>query len=257
MHFLHIFNYYISNQKTLKKSKKYIIFKQSIKKHWFMTVYAYLRVSTDQQDTDNQKHGIIQYAKSNNLQKLQYIEDTASGAKHWKDRQLGELLEKATAGDLILFAEVSRIGRSTLQVLEFLQTAADRKVIIHIAKQQMIFDNSLNSRIIATTLALAAEIEREFISARTREALAKRKAAGHTLGRPKGSTNKKHKLDPHQKEIIQLLENKVSKAAIARIFSVSRNTVSDYIKLKNLDGKHATKPTFREHGNQIWLTDED
>ena len=199
-----------------------------------MTVYAYLRVSTDTQDTDNQKHGIIQYAKANNLTSLHYIKDTASGKKHWTARQLGSLLAKATAKDIILFAEVSRIGRSTLQVLEFLQTAADKEIIIHIAKQRMIFDNSLNSRIIATTLALASEIEREFISIRTKEALAKRKAAGYTLGRPKGSTNKSHKLDPHEKEIQQLLAAKVSKAAIARMLNVSRNTVIDYIKLKEL-----------------------
>ncbi len=199
-----------------------------------MTIFAYLRVSTDQQDTDNQKHGIIQYAKSNNLQNLQYIEDTASGRKHWTERQLGTLLEQANSGDVILFAEVSRIGRSTLQVLEFLQAAADKQVIIHIAKQRMIFDNSLNARIIATTLALAAEIEREFISVRTKEALAKRKAEGKPLGRPKGATNKKHKLDEHEQDIKDLLRAKVSKAAIARMLGVSRNTVRDFVKRKNL-----------------------
>ena len=122
-------------------------------------IHAYLRVSTDRQDADNQKHGILQYAQARNLQPLHFVEDCISGTKHWKKRELGTLLDKLESGAVIIFSEVSRIARGTLQTLEFLKAASEKEITIHIAKQNMIFDNSLNSKIIATTLALAAEIE--------------------------------------------------------------------------------------------------
>ena len=154
-----------------------------------MPTYAYIRVSTDAQDLNNQRHGVIEYAKKHGLEPMVFFEDTASGKKSWRERDLGRLLDQATAGDVLLVAEVSRLARSTLQVLEILQEAAKREVAVHVAKSNMVMDGSLNSRITAVVLGLAAEIEREFISARTTEALAKRKAEGKTLGRPKGAVS--------------------------------------------------------------------
>ena len=138
-------------------------------------IYAYLRVSTDKQDTENQKTGIVEYAKSCNLKVDAFVEDIVSGTKDWTKRDLGRIINGAKKGDTIIFAEVSRIARSTLQCLQVLQICADKKLVIRVAKQNMIFDNSLNSKIIATTLTLAAELERAFISMRTKEALQKGK----------------------------------------------------------------------------------
>src|SRR5262249_36732080 len=148
-----------------------------------MAVYAYLRVSTDRQDVDNQRYGILEYANTHGLAPLRFVEDTVSGRLSWREPAIGHLLVRtARAGDVILFAEVSRMARSTLQVLEILEHCMQRGVHVHIAKQRMVLDGSMPSRITATVLGLAAEIEREFIALRTREALAKRKEGGEPPG---------------------------------------------------------------------------
>lgn len=191
-----------------------------------MAIYAYLRVSTDQQDLDNQRHGVIEYAKVKGWNSgLIFYEDTASGKKSWKDRDLGKLIETAKKGDVLLVAEISRMARSTLQVLEILQETAKKEIIVHVAKSNMIMDGSLNSKITATILGLAAEIEREFISARTTEALAKRKAAGLPLGRPKGRANNSKKLDSKKEEIKDLLAKGVHKTSICRMFDCAPTTL--------------------------------
>lgn len=148
--------------------------------------YAYLRISTDKQDVENQRHGILEYANRHNLSGLNFIEDTVSGKKKWKDRKLGELVETLVKGDVIVFAEISRMARSALQVLEILEVCISRGISVHITKQNIVLDGSLQAKIMATMLGLAAEIERDFVSMRTIEALAARKAAGQVLGRPKG-----------------------------------------------------------------------
>ena len=144
-----------------------------------MANYAYLRVSTDQQDVDNQRHGILEYANQRGINGLQFVEDNASSKIKWRDRKSGDLLLKTMQpGDTVLFLEVSRMARSTLQILEMLEHCAEQELIVHIVKQNMVFDDSLNSKITATVMGLAAEIERDFISMRTKEALAKRKQLG-------------------------------------------------------------------------------
>ena len=156
-------------------------------KKLIMVAYAYLRVSTDRQDLDNQRHDILEYANIHAISHLKFVEDQTSGRMKWRARMVGKLiLETAGSGDIIIFAEISRMARSTLQVLEILECCVHREISVHIAKQQMVLDDSMQSRITSTVLGLAAEIEREFISLRTTEALALRKAEGKPLGRPPG-----------------------------------------------------------------------
>ena len=198
-----------------------------------MPNYAYLRVSTDKQDVDNQKHGILEYANQHRISGLKFIEDTVSGKKKWRDRKLGELIHSLCAGDTIVFAEVSRMARSTLQVLEILELCMEKDVNVYIAKQQMRLDGTMQSRITATVLGLAAEIEREFISLRTREALAARKASGMILGRPKGpATNTK--LDKHRNAIVDYLAKELSVRSIAKLIEEPATTVNDYIRRHKL-----------------------
>jgi DNA invertase Pin-like site-specific DNA recombinase len=148
---------------------------------------------------------------------------------------VGQLLtETVQAGDVVLFAEISRMARSTLQVLEMLEDAMTRGVIVHIAKQQMVLDGSMQSRIAATVLGLAAEIEREFISLRTTEALARRKASGQPLGRPKGSQAPRVKLDDRADEIRRYLAIGLSKRAIAKLVECSPTTLYDWLARRNL-----------------------
>lgn len=211
-----------------------------------MAVYAYLRVSTDAQDVENQKHGILEYANAHDLGKVIYIEDSASGKLNWTERKLGELINTtAAAGDTVLFAEFSRIGRSTLQVLEVLKAALELNIQIHIAKDKIVMDDSIQSTIYATVLGLAAEIERNFIALRTKESIAKRKqelkekgyflnAKGEkvtSLGRPRGKAVAT-KLDKHEKEIKNYLKKGVSKRSIARIVECAPNTLYAWLKRK-------------------------
>lgn len=191
--------------------------------------YAYLRVSTDQQDTDNQKHGILEYANAHAITGLEFVEDVASGKLDWKARKVGELLMQCQPGDVVVFAEISRMARSTLQVLEILRHCVDAQINVHIAKQRMILDGSMQSRITATVLGLAAEIEREFISMRTKEALAKRKAEGVQLGRPKGRAERVM-LDDKAALIMGYLAKGISKADIARLCDCSTVTLYAWLK---------------------------
>ena len=198
-----------------------------------MTNYAYLRVSSDNQDLYNQKFGILDYCNKKQISDIQFIEDTSSGKISWKDRAIGKIVKYAKAGDAILAAEVSRLGRSALQVLEILQMAAQKKVIVHITKNSMIVDGSIQSTITTTILGLAAQIEREFISSRTKEALAKRKAEGMKLGRPKGKSENL-KLDPFENEIRNYLRKGINKLAISKLIECSPSTLYLWLKRKKL-----------------------
>jgi DNA invertase Pin-like site-specific DNA recombinase len=202
-----------------------------------VSTYAYLRVSTDRQDVDNQRHGILEYANTHGLTPVQFVQDAISGRMAWRTRTIGQLLTAtATAGDVVIFAEISRMARSTLQVLEMLALGMEREIHIHIAKQRIILDGSLQSRIAATVLGLAAEIERELIAARTREALAKRKADGKTLGRPRGAKNARLKLDEHADAIRRYLDKGLSKRSIAKLVECAESTLYDWLARRRLPG---------------------
>lgn len=189
-----------------------------------MTNFAYLRVSTDSQDVKNQKFGVLDYSHAQNLTPLKFIEDTASGTTPWRERSIGCLLENGKAGDIIIVAEVSRLGRSILQVLEILEVAAQKGISVHIAKNRMIMDGSMQSTITATILGLVAQIEREFISSRTKEALQKEKNEGTVLGRPKGQSDTL-KLDSMKDEILGYLKKGINKRAIAKLVECSPSTL--------------------------------
>ena len=105
-----------------------------------MANYAYLRVSTHTQDVENQKLSVLDYCNSQGIASIEFVEDTTSGRRSWRDREIGRLLETADAGDVLVAAEVSRLARSTLQVLELLQAATERGVTVHIAKNWMVLD---------------------------------------------------------------------------------------------------------------------
>ena len=201
-----------------------------------MAHYAYLRVSTDQQDVDNQRHGILEYANKNGIDSLSFIEDTGSGKKKWKERKLGDLVTATMKkGDVLVVAEISRLARSTLQVLEMLEVSAESGLSVHIAKQNLVFTEKgdMTSTIMATVLGMVAQIEREFISMRTKEALAARKAAGMTLGRPKGKS-KTVKLDDHEEEIKGYLRKGINKRAIAKLVDCAPSTLYDWMKRRNI-----------------------
>ena len=198
-----------------------------------MTNFAYLRVSSDQQDIKNQKFGLLEYCNNRNINPIKFVEDTVSGKITWKERAIGNILEKAKKGDLIVVSEISRLGRSTLQVLEILEAAAKKEISVHIAKNHMVIDGSIQSTITATVLGLAAQIEREFISSRTKEALAKRKEDGMKLGRPKGQAQLL-KLDNYRDEILKYLKKGINKRAISKLIECSPSTLYEWLKRRKL-----------------------
>jgi len=197
-----------------------------------MTNFGYLRVSTDRQDAKNQKLGVLDYCNHHSLNPVKFVEDIVSGKTPWRERAIGSLLEKATAGDSIIVAEVSRLGRSTLQVLEILEMAAKKGVSVHIVKNHLIMDGSLQAIITATILGLAAHIEREFISLRTKEALSKSKMEGIKLGRPKGQADIL-KLDAYRDEIMGYLKKNINKRSIAKLIECSPSTLYKWLKRRH------------------------
>ncbi|WP_273788562.1 recombinase family protein [Bartonella grahamii] len=196
--------------------------------------YAYLRVSRDGQDTENQKFGLLEYANKNGFAPLHIEEEIASRGKDWRKRKLGALIEKAECGDVLLTPEFSRIAGSSLAVLEILKAASERGLIVHITKQNLIMDGSLQSDIIANVLGMVSQIERHLIQTRTKEALNVARQRGIKLGRPKGSKATQLKLDNHIDEIQAFINVGLSQSRIAKTLGVSVNTLRLFIERKNI-----------------------
>ncbi|QPT38932.1 Putative DNA-invertase from lambdoid prophage Rac [Oligella ureolytica] len=206
------------------------------------TYYAYLRVSRDGQDPENQKLGLLEYANSRGFAPLHIEEEIASRAKDWRKRKIGRLIEQAQRGDVILTPEFSRIAGSALAALEILKAASERGLIVHVTKQQIVMDGSLQSDIMATVLGLAAQIERHFIQTRTKEALQVARQRGKTLGRPKGSTASYYKLDDRIQEVQAFVNLGLSQRRAAELLGVSPNTLRLFIKRRRIKPT-GTQPT--------------
>ena len=170
-------------------------------------IYAYIRVSTDKQITENQKYEIESYCRLHGLQIDKWLEETISGTKRIKDRLLGRLLNKCKNGDTIIASELSRFGRSLLDVMAMLNDLLEKDVHIITIKDNYNLDKSIQSKVLAFAFSLSAEIERQLISQRTKQALQVCKAKGIKLGRP----SKPHKMHD---SIIELYELGFSKKEI-------------------------------------------
>ncbi len=195
---------------------------------------AYLRVSTDGQDLKNQKYEILDYASKNDMQVTDWIEISVSSRRSNKERLIDELLERLETGDCLIVSELSRLGRSVGQVITIMDELIKRQVKVIIIKQNMIINgkNDIQTKTMITMFSLFAEIERDLISERTKAGLAKARAEGKLLGRPKG--NGKSKLNGKEKEIQDLLNKKVSRASIAKIMDVSWPAANHFIKTRGL-----------------------
>jgi len=195
-------------------------------------VYAYLRVSTIAQEMDSQKLGIVDYAQERNLRIDEWVQEKVSGSVDASMRDLGlKLIPKLQTGDALIIPELSRLGRSTIDVLATLKLLSERRVKVHIVKGALQLDDSLNSKILSTVLGLAAEIERELIRQRSREGQARAKAAGKHIGRPRieREEDRRSKLDKHADEIIKLAGRGVTKANLARVFNCDWLTMNIWL----------------------------
>ena len=193
-------------------------------------IYGYIRVSTDRQTVENQRFEINQFCEKQQIVVNKWIEETISGTKEVQERQLGKLLKRMKKGDVLICSELSRLGRNLLMIMGVLNECMNRDIQVWTIKDNYRLGSDINSKVLAFAFGLSAEIERNLISQRTKEALARKKAEGVVLGRPKGSKSAKTKLNGQEKQIKELLEKKVSYSAIGRILGVHRLTVSSFVK---------------------------
>lgn len=195
-------------------------------------IYGYIRVSSDKQTVENQRFEINNFCRRESLSIDGWIEETISGTKEYKKRELGRLLRRVQRGDLIICAELSRLGRNLFMIMEILGICMNRECRVWTIKDNYRLGDDIQSKVLAFAFGLSAEIERNLISQRTKEALARRKAEGVVLGRPKGRKTalEKHPLYGKDKLIRELLAAAVSKREIAKICKVDRNTLHRYIK---------------------------
>jgi DNA invertase Pin-like site-specific DNA recombinase len=189
-------------------------------------IYGYIRVSTDKQDNENQRHEILRFCERENLQIDEWIEETISGTKDPKKRKLGELLNKVSKGDLIISGEISRLGRSLFMIMEILKGLLEKEVRVWTLKDNYRLDDSMQSKVLAFAFSMASEIERDMISKRTKEALARKKAEGVILGRPKGKKSSKKLLTGKEDEIIAMTKEGCTQKEIAKKMNVHRLTVA-------------------------------
>ena len=200
-----------------------------------MKVYGYLRVSTDKQDCDNQKIGVEALAEKLGLPIESWIiDDGVSGTKEPQKRKLGKLLRKIKTGDVIICSELSRLGRKLFMVISILEHCMKIGAKVLTAKEGYELGDNVQSKVLAFAFGLVAELEREMISKRTKEALQRRKANGKAIGRLAGAKNKRHVLDGKEQKIIELLKSGKRKSAIAKELKISSGTLYDFIKKQDL-----------------------
>jgi DNA invertase Pin-like site-specific DNA recombinase len=200
-------------------------------------VFGYIRVSSDKQTVENQRFEINNFCQREGMSIDGWIEETISGTKSYNKRQLGSLLKKVQKDDLIICAELSRLGRNLFMIMEILNICMSKECRVWTIKDNYRLGEDIQSKVLAFAFGLSAEIERNLISQRTKEALARKKAEGVVLGRPKGRKNSpnKYKLSGKETLIRELLVASVSQRKIAKICKVDRNTLAKFIKTQMVD----------------------
>ena len=194
-------------------------------------IYAYYRVSTDKQDFTSQRYGVIEFCHQRGFSiDKEIIDDGISGTIIADKRKLGKLLKILNAGDTLIVPELSRLGRKTQDVLTSCQILLTKKVKVYFVKQAIYLEDTPTSNMLITIFSAFAQLERDLIAQRTREALAKRKAEGIILGRPKGHRNLKLKLTGKEKAIRRLLSKGYSKTMIAKKLKVCKDTLNNFIR---------------------------
>jgi len=191
--------------------------------------YAYLRVSSKTQHLSNQRFEIENFARQEGITIDEWVEEKISSRKPLEKRKLGELLEKLEDGDVLIATEVSRLGRSMLEVMRILETCLNKNCQVWTLKEHYKLGNDIQSKVLSFAFSISAEIERQLISDRTKASLANIKAQGKKLGRPFSAQSKKLKLSKNTKKVRELLDLGVTQYRIAKILGVHQITVKRFI----------------------------
>lgn len=198
-----------------------------------MSVYGYIRISTIVQSIQGQEYGILRFAAERHWKIDEIVQETVSGAKSYKERKLGGLLEQCKAKDRLIVTEISRLGRSLMECMEILNFCLTKGIHLCTIKERFELNDSINAKILAFAFGLAAELERQLISQRTKESLERLRSSGVQLGRPRGSKGKS-KLDGKEVEIGMFLSKGVTKASISKILDCDPGTVAAFIKTRKI-----------------------
>ncbi|QOR74802.1 master DNA invertase Mpi family serine-type recombinase [Cruoricaptor ignavus] len=197
--------------------------------------------STAGSPVENQRFEINHFCEKQEIVVNRWIEETVSGSKNIEERQLGKLLKKMKKDDILICSELSRLGRNLLMIMGVLNECMNRDIKVWTIKDNYRLGSDINSKVLAFAFGLSAEIERNLISQRTKEALARKKAEGVILGRPVGRKSAKTKLTGQEKKIKELLDKRVSHSAIARILGVHRLTVAKFVKERMVERSDGLK----------------
>ena len=198
-------------------------------------IYGYIRVSTDKQTVENQRFEINNFCEHQNIVIGGWIEETISGIKKVDKRKLGKLLKKAKSGDTIICSELSRLGRNLLMIMNILNYCMENEIKVWTIKDNYRLGDDIQSKVLAFAFGLSAEIERNLISQRTKEALARKKAEGIHIGRPKGVLSKTVKLTGKKEIIKNYLEKGMSQVQLSKKLRVARGTLARFIKREKIE----------------------
>lgn len=193
-------------------------------------VYAYVRVSTDKQTTENQRYEIKEFVKRKRIKIDKWFDETISSRKDLQDRLFGSLLNNLKIDDILIVSEISRMGRNLLQIMSILNQCMEKQVTVFSIKESYELGDNINSKVLAFAFGLSAEIERTLISQRIKEALARKKSQGIKLGRPKGSKKKNPILAKHSEFIRNQYLAGAKQIDIARKLNVHRHTVKNWVE---------------------------
>lgn len=218
-------------------------------------IYGYIRVSTDTQTVENQKLAIKNYARYHRLHNIVWVSETISGTKNPEKRKLGDIIEKAAPGDVIIITELSRLGRSLMMILNVLQLLLDKGVRVIAIKEGYELGDNIQSKVLAFAFGLSAELERTLLSERTKLGLERARKQGKRIGRQPGEKPHHFKLTPYKAKIKRYMKEGRTINSMAEEFSVSwltmKNFVTENIKVKPLpklteEPKKHGHPTYRE-----------
>lgn len=195
-----------------------------------MAIIAYIRVSSIKQSRTHQHFEISKFAQKNKIKVDKWVEETISSRKPLHKRQLGKLLQEVKSGDIIIAAEISRLGRSLLEVMHILENCLNNECQVWTLKENYRLGNDIQSKVMAFAFGLSAEIERNLISQRTKASLDSIKATGKHLGRPFSVQLKKLEIPENASQIHKMLIDGYSKSHIARQMDCERITLRRFIK---------------------------